>query len=352
MTKDLKIVKIADFGVARFKEYDSPITRVGTNIYAPPEHSPMLAGETGNLKFTELTPAADVYSLAKSAYVLITNESPRFFSNQPINELPHAYRKENWAESLVKILNRATLNDPRDRYQTINDFWKELSNLKLLTDTNENHFKTRANMRFDTSPQAQIAIGYSPNVPVTAKFNTSKELKIKHDQTRKFPLVVELEKSRKQIRQNPVKNGIQTPIPDTIEAQLEPANANPLQKPAKPKKKRKFLRITATFIILIGIFAGSLFATYNYLTGRGFFRGFGTTENVTMGTAKTNINLRPQPTTKNEPIGLITVNSRLRVLEKQNNWYRIEIQEYGEPKRNPDFADSGWAYGKYITIDE
>ena len=95
LTEDRKTVKIADFGVARVNDSDSPITRVGTDIYAPPEHSPMLAGTTGTLTFAKLTPAADIYSLAKSAYVLITCESPRFFANQSITELPVSVRQGN-----------------------------------------------------------------------------------------------------------------------------------------------------------------------------------------------------------------------------------------------------------------
>jgi len=102
LTEDRKTVKIADFGVARFSQSDSPITRVGTNMFAPPEHSPMLSGDTETLTITELTPAADIYSLAKSAYVLITCESPRFFANQPITELPFACGKNHgqriWSE--------------------------------------------------------------------------------------------------------------------------------------------------------------------------------------------------------------------------------------------------------------
>ncbi len=126
LTKDRKTVKIADFGVARVTQSDSPITRVGTNMFAPPEHSPMFAGSTGTLTFTKLTPAADIYSLAKSAYVLITCESPRFFANQPITELPVAFGQKSWANDLIKVLNRATQNDSRERHQTVNEFWQDL----------------------------------------------------------------------------------------------------------------------------------------------------------------------------------------------------------------------------------
>ena len=76
LTEDREIVKIADFGVARLDEADGAITRVGTNIYSAPEHNPQM--HTGQLVTTglrlphdHLTPAADIYSLAKTAYTLI-----------------------------------------------------------------------------------------------------------------------------------------------------------------------------------------------------------------------------------------------------------------------------------------
>ena len=47
LTNDRKTVKIADFGVARFEAMEGAITRVGTNIYAAPEHNPLV--QTGPL---------------------------------------------------------------------------------------------------------------------------------------------------------------------------------------------------------------------------------------------------------------------------------------------------------------
>jgi serine/threonine protein kinase len=348
LTKDLKIVKIADFGVARVSLSDSPITRVGTNIYAPPEHSPMLAGETGNLHFSELTPAADIYSLAKSAYVLITGESPRFFSNQPITELPHAMRQKPWAKELVEVIQTATQNDSRNRYQTVIDFWKALSSLKLLADSEDGNVMTRVTSRLHTIPQAQIAKGFTPTAPVEPKFNTSKELKLKEALINKNnqPLVVKVAKPKP----------FPPPLPPQPDNQKIPVldqlkQAHELEEISKPKPKRKFIRAAATFIILLGLFAGSLYATYNYLVGRGF-PFFGTATVQQIGIATTDINLRPAPTTNNAPIGLITVNSRLRIVQKDNNWYEVIITEHGRPKTNPNDADRGWAYGKYIRLDE
>src|SRR5207248_5981461 len=118
LTADLETVKIADFGVARLSLADSPITRVGTNVYAPPEHSPFSSGQTGSgsLEFQHLTPAADIYSLAKSVYTLITREAPRAFINQPITHLPDTVNAEEWADEMTRVLKRATLHDPGSRH--------------------------------------------------------------------------------------------------------------------------------------------------------------------------------------------------------------------------------------------
>src|ERR1051325_4941958 len=85
LTANRQVVKIADFGVARLEASEGAITRVGTNIYAPPEHSPLVQTaqlETAALRSTNLTPAADIYSLAKTTYTLICGVSPRGFAHQ------------------------------------------------------------------------------------------------------------------------------------------------------------------------------------------------------------------------------------------------------------------------------
>ena len=76
LTTDRKVVKIADFGVARLEASEGAITRVGTNIYSAPEHNPLVQTsqlDTGSLVPTavNLTPSADIYSLAKTTYSLL-----------------------------------------------------------------------------------------------------------------------------------------------------------------------------------------------------------------------------------------------------------------------------------------
>ena len=118
--------------------------------------------------------------------------------------------------------------------------------------------------------------------------------------------------------------------------------------PSIPRKKIR--RVAAVFILLIGLFAGSLYGTYNYLLG--VFPEFRSPFSKQVGTAMTDINLRSSPTTNNSPIGLVTRNSRVRVVNVANNWYEIVIIEHGRPKTGRDQADRGWAYGRYIRLDE
>ena len=344
LTEDRKTVKIADFGVARISQADSPITRVGTDVYAAPEHSPAMVGNSGTLTFTQLTPAADIFSLAKSAYVLITGESPRFFAGREITELPFAVRQEDWADELLKALNKATQVDPRERFQTVKEFWLALSPLKRFAENSE--AETLINKTLSEIPQPGISKGYSPLAPERPTFNTSRDLKIKkRENSLQDPsLVIKLEPHNPLYKPTPANNSILF-----NEAHTETSD----QSAALQPRRKPFHRVAGLAIFLI-LFAGSLFATYNYLSGRGFFSqtNSGSTSAATIGTAITDVNLRPSPSSGNEPIGLVTKNSRVRIVGKQNNWYEVDIIEHGRPKENSASADRGWVYGKFIETQE
>src|SRR5262249_50842698 len=136
LTADKKIVKIADFGVARLEGAEGVITRVGTNIYSAPEHNPLV--QTGQLDPEDLQssrdhlmPAADIYSLAKTAYTLLAGESPRRFAQHPITSLPEALESYYWSRPLLRVLQKATQARVRDRYQTVQEFWEEFADATL-----------------------------------------------------------------------------------------------------------------------------------------------------------------------------------------------------------------------------
>jgi serine/threonine protein kinase len=342
LTEDRQTVKIADFGVARVSQSDSPITRVGTNMFAPPEHSPMFATDSDTITYTKLTPAADIYSLAKSAYVLITCESPRFFANHPINELPLAFRQKPWADELVKVLNKATQNDPAQRHQTVNEFWQDLSRIKLLVDAEDGETATQIKSRPHTVPQAHVSKGYTPLAPIRPRFNTSRDLKINNNSiSEKAPIVVRLDDLK--TNQSPLAQ------PEIAEVQTSPISQISIPQPRK--KHGNFLRRFATFIIFIGLFAGILYATHNYLRGRGILPSVTNPFARQEATALMDINLRSEPDKDSAQIGLVTKDSRLQIAATDGNWYKISIIEQGSQPRNP-LASEGWISGKARNGDD
>lgn len=342
LTEDSQTVKIADFGVARMSQSDSPITRVGTNMFAPPEHSPMLAGNTATLTLTKLTPAADIYSLAKSAYVLITGESPRFFSNQPIIELPFAMRNKPWASELLEVLQKATNDNPTERHQTVTEFWQDLSAVKLLANFEDGETPTQISSRPHSIPQPRVAKGYTPLAPQRPRFNSAPDLIINPNisAANNLPLVVQLG----------TENSLPKPQPQIIEKY--PFQDQEIIDEQKPKRHRSFLRRFAIFIIFIGLFAGILFATHNYLRGRGILPGISNLFKQQTGVANTDVNLRSAPSNKNDLIGLVTKDSRVRILSSQDNWYEVDIIEHGRPKLKPEYAERGWVNRKFIDVQE
>jgi len=81
--------------------------------------------DTGSLLAAEphLTPAADIYSLAKTTYTLICGAPPRRFAQHAISEWPESIAGKSWAASLLRVLERATQARAGERYQTVQDFW-------------------------------------------------------------------------------------------------------------------------------------------------------------------------------------------------------------------------------------
>lgn len=344
LTADMQTVKIADFGVARISQSDSPITRVGTNIYAPPEHNPMLAGQTGLLVSPKLTPAADIYSLAKTAYVLITGESPRYFANQAITELPFSNRYEIWADDLTKTLEKATIADSSKRHQTVNEFWQDLAKLRKFAEVDSGKLAAKYSASsFYAIPQPRVANGYSPFAPKKPEFTQSGELV---DKINEMPDAV----SFTTIETEPSSDIVEIPIPpEAIAETPEPA----IFEQVLPKPKRKFFRTAAIFTGLLFIFVGALFATQYFISTQSFFRTLSGSFRSQVGISTTDLNLRSQPTTvEDNRIGVVSKNSRLKIVNEADNWYQVEIIEHGRPPLNSSNPEKGWVFGKYVKLDD
>jgi serine/threonine protein kinase len=356
VTADHETLKIADFGVAKIEAGEGAITRVGTNIYAAPEHNPLVqtaALETGLLHCaqTQLTPAADIYSLAKTAYTMICGVPPRVFAHHAITELPAPMSAESWAPSVLRVLERATQTRPGDRYQRVQDFWDELSDASLPATQPLLMGTTRRHITSDLSLEAEVITAAPPK----PRFETSREL------AKEF-----------------AGNGAARPkivVPIAGNATVAPAQgfAAPLQVgrvtvPVAPNGQvaragevrvaanaRKRGRDFVVGVALVLCFAGLLVATGAYV--RSWIRAR-TTEQTTNTTGIvgrealtiTDLNLRDGPNATNK-IGLAEAGSRVRVLNVNNNWCEVQIVQHSRPKDDPNSADRGWANKRYLKFD-
>lgn len=357
LSADQAIVKIADFGVARSRNVDSPITRVGTNIYAPPEHSPLNAIANGEA--SQLTPAADIYSLAKTVYTLMTGEAPRSFANLPITSLPENVRGEDWADGLLMVLQKATNSEHSLRQQSVVEFWNDLTTVRSIVA--EGEFATV--LKTAAAPQPHVARGYTPIAPLQPSFQGVRVSQPPYTRPAYSPPQnaispqVSSPRVSNRIPMHPDKG---SPSPQTSENQptISPymdrkataANSNAL---AQPKKKRRTFRRLATFAVFSAIFIGALYGTASYMRGRGMIPTI-TNPFAAQKTAvaNTDIYLRPTPNTDNDPIGLVTKNSRVRIVNSRDNWYQVDVVEQGRVRPNATNATRGWLNGKYIDITQ
>jgi serine/threonine protein kinase len=340
LNADRSTVKIADFGVARVNVSDAPITRVGTNIYAPPEHSPMFAGKNADTPFSQLTPAADIYSLAKSAYTLIAGEAPRAYANERITALPSAISNEDWSESLLEIFYKATADEPAERQQSVDEFWADLSTVRQMTGDLEYSTVLRADME---TPQPHVSRGYSPIAPEKPDFEvipTQNETRPTQQTVTppvlRYPAMVEVDRTPKTQTSLPVISQT-AEVPKVVAA-------------VRPKKRKTLRRLVAFPVILVG-FTGILYGTANYMRGLNILPEIRNPfKQQQVGTANTDIYLRPNPNTDNDPIGLVTKNSKVRIVNSRDNWYQVDVVEQGRPRPQAATATRGWLNGKYVDL--
>ena len=343
LTADREVVKIADFGVARLDATEGAITRVGTNIYSAPEHNPLI--QTGQLDTTglklphdSLTPAADIYSLAKTAYALIAGESPRRFAQHALTDLPSFARETYWGDSVLRVLEKATQTRPEDRYQTVEQFWDELSDA-ALPPTRPLQMVPLAEARRKPSEDLSIEPeDFTEAAPPRPHFAVPgpADLTFAGVDTIKRPrIVVPIS-----LAQEAAANGRkQTPAP-VIDEIL-------------PRSKKRRALVAAGLILA---FSGMLLATHKYVTSQWNPLADITriTEPVVIGregVTTTDVNLRPVANVSQEPIGLAEGGSKVKVLSADNNWYEVQVMEHGRPKIDPYSSDRGWVNKRYVRFD-
>lgn len=164
LSADRRTLKIADFGVAKITgAEETEITRVGADIYAPPEHNPY--EESGQAD--RLTASADIYSLAKSFYTVVCGRAPNQYICDPITSLTGEMMRKSWGGALTAILCRATDYEPARRHATVVEFWNDLAQTAAIA---EDQLTTAPEEETVVKPRLKIAPGEMPKQPLQPDF--------------------------------------------------------------------------------------------------------------------------------------------------------------------------------------
>jgi serine/threonine protein kinase len=359
LTADRRIVKIADFGVARLDANEGAITRVGTNIYSAPEHNPLV--QTAQLDTAALdsprdylTPAADIYSLAKTTYTLLAGASPRRFAQHALAELPPAISGEHWSHSVLRVLQKATQSRPENRYQSVEAFWDDFADaclpptqpLQMVSADVVQRRKPSADLSIELDEFTEAApprphfAEPSGRVPAFAETEVTKRPRIVVPISAEARRQLELQ-AREDLRvEKAATNSRQRAIETAGEA-VVPAS----------RSRRALVALG-----LILAFSGMLLATHKYVTTH--WNPLATIPELSdtfiigrEGVTTTDVNLRPVANTTNAPVGLAESGSKVKVLSANNNWYEVQVLEHSRPKTEPYSSDRGWINKRFVKFD-
>jgi serine/threonine protein kinase len=370
LTADREVVKIADFGVAKIEAGEGLITRVGTDVYAAPEHHPLMqAGMygTGSLTspVTQLTPAADVYSLAKTAYMLLTGEAPRRFSQRPITDLPERLAGAPWATFVLRVLRRGTETNPAKRYQSVRAFWDELSDAlmpktQLLSQPNGEEMRALSQLKGQSQRLAPL-----PPEPSPAQFERPDEQPRHTVGAKVRPRIVvpvalaqppapQIHAAEQAIVHSPREQKIQEP-------HARGAQPQPLERASLMPRKTWFTEHARPWIVAVLLLAGfALLLLGIQYQVRSRQKSAASRPATTTGApaanagslqagremlTTTNVNLRTGPNRTYNRIGEVEGGSRVRILQVSGNWCEVEIIQRGSPRISQESADRGWLDG-------
>jgi serine/threonine protein kinase len=392
LTADQHTIKIADFGVAKIEAAEGMITRVGTEIYAAPEHHPHavtgpLDTASLSLRPAQLTPAADIYSLAKTTYMLLTGEAPRRFSRKPVTDLPEEFASQEWSQYVLRVLERATQNNPSRRQQSVEEFWREIKDATMartrpLRKPDDEGPSANGRASTDTHVTSPASAATNAGAPSNAGSPSSsrglatppppaptfdREARVR-DSTGRHRIVVPIfgEQKGREIftpEAAPIANVSANALDAAVARRADRQESSP---PAYPTEREPRLSSAAKrWLVAFGLllaFSGMLYATYRYVNNRrnaqtgqqqqagqqgGASRNSAQSGDVRVTT--TDAKLRGGPGMNYKQVGLAENGSRVKVLQTSGKWWQVQVVEHARPKSDPDSDDEGWVNSTLLS---
>ncbi|HJZ68056.1 MAG TPA: serine/threonine protein kinase [Blastocatellia bacterium] len=372
LSADQQVIKIADFGVAKMSLDDAcEITRVGTNVYAPPEHHPdVRAGELNE----KLTPSADVYSMAKSIYTALTGRAPRQFAREPITELPFELASETWSGPMVAVFSKATASRVADRYQTVDEFWGDFARVRLVgaaanelddeativrprlsAESTVERAAPRPNFQVLANPPREISSAHKAKIVVelpthadTASAHQSAGAEAqwsrREEKTRAFGSPEYNSNSAVQTITREEDNAAVLRQRTTIQAfRAERGLFDRMRQLISSEWLRRVF-IIFLVVALIGLAASTYYHFADQKAGLPFFSQ--AKEGRIAGAL--NVNLRSDPF--GAVLAAVPKDTRVRVVEERGGWMRVKVLEWaGDAPENA--PDSGWVDGRFVRLD-
>lgn len=363
LTADHKTLKVADFGVAKLtSDENAEITRVGADIYAPPEHHP----DQSHGKVGRLTASADIYSLAKSFYTIVSGRTPSQFSRLPVSSLPENIASRPWSADLLHILNKATADSPDDRFPTVVEFWSRLASLAAIpalpvteSDSDATRVRPReVSGKLDVSP---LKDGKRPDQPEFASLmnsTTGSRSALSQEKIDRVPVVEAGPPTKRKFVVNiDEKNETAAPVvskssgPQAIPREKKP---EPTPEPVNDSFMAPVGRRIAVGVVA-GLFLMALFGVYRYARSHRVLpqnpiAGVTNPARQFLGeqleVVAPDLNVRTGPGPGFDRLGAITHGTRHKVLQKaENGWIEIEVSEWSPNYDHTLTQKQGWVNG-------
>jgi serine/threonine protein kinase len=340
LSADRRKVKLLDFGTARLLSSDNGlITKVGTDTYAAPEHYSL--SHTPRVK---LTASVDVYALAKNVYFMLSGAPPFAFKQQQITSLPAPINTQPWAGRVLRMLRKATCERPRDRYQSVQDFYDDLSAMSEET--------VHSPHRWGNPVSAQEHNVSRIVIKVKSKQPRDSRAKVKTVGLRLLEYIARLTGSiaywsrmayawaKPNLRRG---RALLTGICLKIWRNLKAVPFGLLARIATVAIFCLILLLTTPYLLKVWRSQSTLNSNEPAATREA---------NEILATASTDINIRSSPNSKAQKIGLAERGSQVRVLSfsSDQKWCEIEVLQHGREKVDPSFVDRGWVNRSYLKF--
>jgi serine/threonine protein kinase len=309
LSEDGRVVKLLDFGTAQLLENQNGIiTRVGTPVYSAPEsYSP---GEG-----VRPTRAADIYSLAKLLFFMLTGDSPAHLAQKQFRSLPPTLTNQPWSDSLLAVLKKATADEAEERYKTVDEFHGDLRNVLELTEVSARPAQKKApatyrsyqpprHSRFEVDVQKNPVLAYAS---IAATFSGCAKLE---------ELIESIEQA---VRFIPMKLAVRILLVVIITGLLLVVSPPILRWWRGPSAQTVINRRTPEPQIAMTV---------------------------------TDINIRSGSGPSEQKKGLAERSSLVRVLScnQLGTWCEIEVLKHGRNKVDENSSDRGWVNKKFLKL--